>query len=171
MPAEIRKTLLHVEETFVKGVMAAATPLTLIADIAVVKNLWLSADYQDVFVEDLKPGIIGVTPGLGEILTEMNIKQAGSGGVIEGYGKSDFVGFRGEIERASALIHTLRFGNYYRKAVGAKSYLLFCNTRAGANAPILIPLMDKNDAGRRSHYVTIQLAIPDAPADDEITSP
>ena len=54
------------------------------------------------------------------------------------------------------------------EAVSAKSYLSFCNIRGGANAPIMIPLMDKNDAGRRSQYLTIQLSIPDAPADDEI---
>jgi len=168
MPAEIRKTLLHVEETFIEGGKVTATPLTLIAAIAVVKNPWLAKDGNDVFVQDLKPGIHDVAPGLGKILSDMVINQAGSGEVIEGYGKSAVVGLRGEIEHASALIHTLRFGNFYREAVGAKSYLSFCNTRAGANAPILIPLMDKNDAGRRSHYLTIQLAIPDAPADDEI---
>ena len=28
--------------------------------------------------------------------------------------------------------------------------------------------MDKNDAGRRSHYLTIQFSIPDAPRDDEV---
>ena len=28
--------------------------------------------------------------------------------------------------------------------------------------------MDKNDVGRRSHYLTIHLSVPDAPADDEI---
>ena len=168
MPAEIRKTLLHVEETFIEGSKTAATPLTLIAAIAVVKNPWLAKDGNDVFVQDLKPGIHDVAPGLGKMLSDMVINQAGSGEVIEGYGKSAVVGLRGEIEHASALIHTLRFGNFYREAVGAKSYLSFCNTRAGANAPILIPLMDKNDAGRRSHYLTIQLAIPDAPADDEI---
>jgi len=168
MPAEIRKTLLHVEQTFIEGGKIAATPLTLIAAIAVVKNPWLSKDGNDVFVEDLKPGIHDVAPGLGKMLSDMVIKEAGSGEVIEGYGKSAVVGLRGEVEHASALIHTLRFGNFYREAVGAKSYLSFCNTRAGANAPILIPLMDKNDAGRRSHYLTIQLAIPDAPADDEI---
>jgi len=168
MPAEIRKTLLHVEQTFIEGGKVAATPLTLIAAIAVVKNPWLSKDGNDVFVEDLKPGIHDVAPGLGKMLSDMVIKEAGSGEVIEGYGKSAVVGLRGEVEHASALIHTLRFGNFYREAVGAKSYLSFCNTRAGANAPILIPLMDKNDAGRRSHYLTIQLAIPDAPADDEI---
>jgi hypothetical protein len=168
MPAEIRKTLLHVEQTFIEGGKTAATPLTLIAAIAVVKNPWLAKDGNDVFVEDLKPGIHDVAPGLGKLLSDMVINEAGSGEVIEGYGKSAVVGLRGEIEHASALIHTLRFGNFYREAVGAKSYLSFCNTRAGANAPILIPLMDKNDAGRRSHYLTIQLAIPDAPADDEI---
>ncbi len=47
-------------------------------------------------------------------------------------------------------------------------YLAFTNTRGPANAPILVPLMDKNDAGRRSHYLNIQFAIPDAPRDDEI---
>ena len=34
--------------------------------------------------------------------------------------------------------------------------------------PQKIPLMDKDDGGRRSHYQTIHLQIPDAPADDEI---
>ena len=78
------------------------------------------------------------------------------------------VGLDGEVEHASALIHTLRFGNHYRSAVGAKSYLAFTNTRGPAHAPIMIPLMDKNDEGRRSHYLAIQFAIPDAPAADEI---
>ncbi len=73
----------------------------------------------------------------------------------------------GWMERLSTrrgLIHTLRFGNHFREAVEAKSYLAFTNTRGPANAPIMVPLMDKNDAGRRSHYLTIQFSIPDAPA-------
>ncbi len=53
-------------------------------------------------------------------------------------------------------------------AVGAKSYLTFANTRGGANAPIAIPLMDKNDAGRRSHNLTIQFSVCDEPRSDEI---
>ena len=105
---------------------------------------------------------------LGEMMTARMLKLAGSGDAIEAYGKAAVVGLNGEIEHASGLIHTLRFGNYYREAVGAKSYLAFTNTRGGANAPIMVPLMDKNDAGRRSHYLTIQFAIPDAPRDDEI---
>lgn len=107
-------------------------------------------------------------PGLGELLTEMILEAAGGGDKVEGYGKSAIVGLSGEVEHASALIHTLRFGNHYREAVGAKSYLAFCNTRGPANAPLMIPLMDKNDGGKRSHYLTIQLSIADAPAADEI---
>ena len=168
MPAEIRKTLFHVETTLIEGNRPAKKPLVLIAAVAVIKNPWFDFKNPNQFIKDLKPGILDVAPGLGEMQNSMIIKEAGSGANIEGYGKSAVVGLKGEIEHASGIIHTLRFGNFYREAVGAKSYLSFCNTRGGANAPIMIPLMDKNDAGRRSHYLTISLSIPDAPADDEI---
>ena len=164
MATIIRKTLLHVENTLIEGGREAARPLTLIAAMAVVKNPWAGRG----FVEDLKPEVHDVAPILGELLTGMILKAAGSGEAVEAYGKSAVVGLDGEVEHASALIHTLRFGNHYRTAVGAKSYLAFCNTRGPANAPVMIPLMDKNDEGRRSHYLTIQTAIADAPAADEI---
>jgi hypothetical protein len=164
MTTFIRKTLLHVETVLVEGGRKAPVPLKLIAAMAVVKNPWAGRG----FVEDLKPEINAVAPVIGEELTRMIVEAAGSGDAVEGYGKSAVVGLDGEVEHASALIHTLRFGNHYRTAVGAKSYLSFCNTRGPANAPVMIPLMDKNDAGRRSHYLTIQCAIADAPAADEI---
>ena len=164
MPAEIRKTLLHIENTLIEGGKVAATPLKLIAAMAVIKNPWAGQG----FVEDLSPDIRDCAPGLGQILTDMILDAAGSGERVEGYGKSAIVGLDGEVEHASALIHTLHFGNIFREAVGAKSYLSFCNTRGPANAPLMIPLMDKNDGGRRSHYLTIQTSIADAPAADEI---
>ncbi|MDO8984245.1 amino acid synthesis family protein [Cypionkella sp.] len=164
MPAVIRKTLLHVETTLIEGGKAAPVPLKLIAAAAVVKNPWAGMG----FVENLKPAIHDVAPELGALLTAMILEAAGSGEAIEAYGKAAIVGLDGEVEHASALIHTLRFGNHYRTAVGAKSYLAFTNIRGGANTPVMIPLMDKNDEGRRSHYLTIHFAIPDAPAADEI---
>jgi hypothetical protein len=164
MPIAIRKTLLTVEKTFIEGGREAPTPLTLYAAMAVVTNPWAGRG----FVEDLKPEIHDAAPILGKLLTAMILDAVGSGEAVEAYGKSAVVGTSGEIEHASALIHTLRFGNHYREAVGAKSYLAFCNTRGPANAPIMIPLMDKNDEGRRSHYLTIQTAISDAPGPDEI---
>jgi hypothetical protein len=164
MPAEIRKTLLHVENTLIEGGKAAETPLKMIAAIAVIRNPWAGRG----FVEDLSLEIRDCASGLGALLTEMVLDVAGGGDKVEGYGKSGIVGLNGEVEHASALIHTLHFGNHYRNAVGAKSYLSFCNTRGPANAPLMIPLMDKNDGGKRSHYLTIQTSIADAPASDEI---
>lgn len=164
MPAEIRKTLLHVEKTLIEGGKHTTQPLVMIAAAAVVANPWAGQG----FVEDLRPGIQDAAPGLGELLTGMITEAAGSGEAVEGYGKAAVVGVNGEVEHASGLIHTLRFGNHFREAVGAKSYLSFTNTRGPANAPIMIPLMDKNDAGRRSHYLTIQFSICDAPGPDEI---
>jgi hypothetical protein len=164
MPAQIRKTLLHVETTLIEGGRAALKPLKLIAAAAVIRNPWAGMG----FVEDLKPAIHEVAPELGALLTGMILDAAGGGDAVEGYGKAAVVGLDGEVEHASALIHTLRFGNHYRQAVGAKTYLAFTNIRGGANTPVMIPLMDKNDEGRRSHYLTIHFAIPDAPAADEI---
>jgi hypothetical protein len=164
MPAQIRKTLLNIETTLIEGGRAAAPPLRLITAAVVIKNPWAGRG----FVPDLKPEILDVAPELGALLTQMICDAAGGGDQVQAYGKAAVVGLDGEIEHASALIHTLRFGNHYRRAVGAKSYLAFTNTRGPANCPVMIPLMDKNDEGRRSHYLTIQFSIPDAPAADEI---
>lgn len=164
MPAQIRKTLTYVETILIEGGRAAPRPLKLIAVAAVLKNPWAGRG----FVQDLKPEIHDVAPELGALLTAMILEAAGGPNAVEGYGKAAVVGLDGELEHANALIHTLRFGNHYRQAVGAKTYLAFTNVRGGANTPVMIPLMDKHDEGRRSHYQTVHFAIPDAPAADEI---
>lgn len=163
MQPEIRKIVTYDEEVLIEGFRKNKNPWRLFAVAAVIKNPWAGR-----FVENLKPEIQAYGPFLGEMMTKKMISLAGSGASIEAYGKAAIVGLDGEIEHASALIHTLRFGNFYREAVEAKSYLAFTNTRGGANAPILVPLMDKNDAGRRSHYLTVQFSISDAPRDDEL---
>lgn len=164
MEIGIRKVVTYVEDTLIEGGKVAEKPLKMFAVAAVLKNPWAGRG----FVEDLKPEIHAIAPVLGELLTSEILRIAGSGDVIEGYGKAAIVGTAGEIEHASALIHTLRFGNHYRKAVGAKSYLSFTNVRGGPNCPIVIPMMHKDDEGMRSHYLTIQFSINDAPAPDEI---
>ena len=84
------------------------------------------------------------------------------------YGKAGTVGLNGEIEHASAFIHTLRFGNKFRDAVGGTSYLSFTNTRGPAGSKISIPMMHKTDSGLRPYYLTHEFTIHDAPFDDEI---
>ncbi len=163
MTLKIRKYVVYDEETLIEGFRKAETPLRMFAVAAVIENPWAGK-----YIEDLKPEILSIAPPLGKELTQRITNLVGGGDRIEAYGKAAVVGLDGEIEHASALIHTLRFGNFYREAVGAKSYLSFTNTRGPADSPIMIPLMDKNDAGRRSHYLTIQFSIADAPRFDEI---
>ncbi len=162
MPAQIRRTITHVQTTFEEGGKPVETPTLLVAALAILKNPW----FGEGFVENLRPALRDAAPELGARLTEMILKETGD--AIEGYGKASIVGMGGEIEHGSALTHTLFFGNQYRDAVNAKTYLAFTNTRGGAGCPIMIPLMDKDDGGRRSHYQTINLTVPDAPGPDEI---
>ena len=161
---ELRKLVTYDEDTVTDGGRACTPPLRMIAVAAVVTNPW----YGRGFVEDLSPEIKRMGPALGKLLTDRLIRLAGSGDAIEAYGKAALCGTACELEHCSALIHTLRFGNFFREAVGAKTYLGFTNTRGPANTQIQIPLMDKHDAGRRSHYLTIQFSIPDAPGHDEL---
>ena len=164
MQLELRKIVTYQEEIFIEGKKNAVPPLKIFGVAAVVKNPWSGK----TFIEELKPEITRFAPILGQNLTEIIIEMAGGGEKIEAYGKAAMSGLDCEIEHASALIHTLHFGNFYRDAVKAKSYLGFTNTRGPANTQINIPLMDKHDSGRRSHYLTVQFSISDAPANDEL---
>ena len=162
MPTEIRRTLLNVQTTFEEGGKTVDTPTKLVSAMAIIKNPWFGRGY----VENLRPEIRETGPIVGKLLTDMILDVTGA--ALEGYGKASVVGMGGEIEHAQAMTHTLWFGNQYREAVDAKTYLAFANTRGAAGTSIMIPLMDKHDGGRRSHYQTIHLTVPDAPAEDEI---
>ena len=164
MHPDIRKTFVTTETIYSDGGKAATTPLVMIAAAAVVKNPWAG----ESFVEDLAPKIREMAPVLGELLTGLIVKEAGGGDKVVAYGKSAVVGLNGELEHASALIHTLHFGNHYRSAVQGKTYLAFNNTRGPANTPILVPMMGTDDEGTREHYLTMQFNINDAPFSDEI---
>ena len=156
MLKELRKIVTFDEDIYSEGGKEADPILRIIGVAAVLSNPWKGQG----FVEDLQPEIKRIAPVMGKALTDRLISMVGSGEKIEAYGKAALAGTSCEIEHASAIIHTLQFGNFYREAVGAKSYLGFTNTRGPANTQIQIPLMDKHDTGRRSIY--------DAPDVDEI---
>ena len=164
MLKELRKIVTFDEDIYSEGGKKANPILRIIGVAAVLSNPWKGQG----FVEDLQPEIKRIAPLMGKALTDRLISMVGSGEKIEAYGKAAIAGTSCEIEHASAIIHTLQFGNFYREAVGAKSYLGFTNTRGPANTQIQIPLMDKHDTGRRSHYLTVQFSIYDAPDVDEI---
>ncbi len=162
MPTEIRRTILNIQTTYLEGWKKVEIPTKLVSALAIIKNPWFGRGH----VENLRPEIQETGPEIGKLLTDMILDVTGD--KLEGYGKASVVGMGGELEHAQALTHTLWFGNRYREAVDAKTYLVFANTRGAAGTSLMIPLMDKHDGGRRSHYQTIHLSVPDAPAEDEI---
>tara|TARA_B100001013_G_scaffold215138_1_gene131045 strand:- start:7 stop:594 length:588 start_codon:yes stop_codon:yes gene_type:complete len=164
MALDLRKVVTHTEEVHIEGGRAADPPLRLLGIAAVLTNPWAGQG----FVEDLRPTILEVAPRLGEILVPRLVDLAGGADAVEGYGKAAMVGTSGEVEHGSALIHTLRFGNVFREAVGGTAYLSFTNTRGGPGATLSIPMMHKVDPGWRSHYLTLEITVADAPAPDEI---
>ena len=119
MKLELRKFTKFVDKTFIEGGKNAKEPVLMVSVAAVFKNPWSGKE----FVEDLKPEIKSFGPILGKELTSRIIDLAGGGDKIEAYGKACMSGLNCEIELSSALIHTLHFGNFYRDAVKAKSYL------------------------------------------------
>ena len=164
MALDLRKVVTHTEEVHIEGGRAADPPLRLLGIAAVLTNPWAGQG----FVEDLRPTILDVAPRLGEVLVPRLVDLAGGADAVEGYGKAAMVGTSGEVEHGSALIHTLRFGNVFREAVGGTAYLSFTNTRGGPGATLSIPMMHKVDPGWRSHYLTLEMTVADAPAPDEI---
>jgi hypothetical protein len=164
MGLSIRKTASFVETILIEGGRKAERPCIMAAAAAVIANPWAGRG----FVEDLRPEILGFAPALGDLLVSMLLKLLGGGAKVEAYGKAAVCGTNGEVEHASGFIHTLRFGNKFREAVDGKTYLSFTNRRGAPGSSIQIPMMHKLDEGLRSHYLTLEFSIADAPGPDEI---
>lgn len=165
MKLEIRKMATFVEEMFIEGGRQADKPVISVAVAAVLTNPWWRSD--KAFTDDLRPVIQEFAPVLGREMTSRLIAIMPADR-IEAYGKAAVVGLDGEIEHGSALIHTLRFGNMFREAAGGTSYLNFTNTRNTAGTLISVPMTHKSTTGTRSHFLTMNIQIADAPRYDEI---
>lgn len=162
----IRKVVDYVEDTLIEGGRATPRPLRMAACAAVIRNPWADAG----FAEDLQPQIHAHARVLGDALVPRLVAQMGGADRIEAFGKCAVTGTSGEVEHAAGLIHTLHFGNAYRAGAAGDSFLPFTNKRAGPGTPLTIPMTHKDEKmkGTRSHFLTVEFSIPDAPAHDEI---
>jgi hypothetical protein len=164
MSLEIRKIVKYWEETRIEIGRPVEPPLEMLAVAAVIKNPWAGRGY----VEDLRPEILAVAPALATLLTRILVDLAGSADRVQAFGKAAVVGINGEIEQASAVIHTLRFGNVFREGVGGTSFLPSTNKRGAVGCVVTLPLKHKLDEGLRSHFLTLEFTVSDAPGPDEI---
>lgn len=163
MNPEVRKYIAWIEDTLIEGHKPAYPPLRMAAVAAVLKNPWSGR-----FVGDLTPEIHAFAPVLGKEMVGRLMPLVGGAKAVEAFGKSAIVGVNGEIEHGSALIHTLRFGNFLRDAVQSNEFIPFSNKRGGPGNSVTMPLKHIQEGGARSHFLTVEFNIPDAPSADEI---
>ena len=129
---------------------------------AIVENPWAGQG----FVEDLGPGIDANASDLGALWRRWYCRLWAP--PREAYGKAGIVGLDGEVEHGSALIHTLKFGDHFRKAANATTLLPAVEKRGPAGIVFDIPLKHITDSTIRSHHQTIEVRISDAPHPDEL---
>ena len=86
----------------------------------------------------------------------------------EADGRAAEVGREMEHATGLSLNHTLWFGSFIRLAGAPRPCLPFNCLCDLADAPIAVPLMDEDDAGRRSHDLTAKFSNSDAPRFDEL---
>lgn len=162
MSATIRSIHTDIDEIHNEGGKPVEPVARVAVVLAVIENPWAG----EGFVEKLEPTIDKVAPELGKLLSERVVRALGA--PVEAYGKAAIVGLDGEIEHGSGLIHTLKFGNYFREAASATTLLPAVEKRAAAGTVFDIPLKHITDATIRSHHQTVEARVPDAPRSDEI---
>jgi hypothetical protein len=158
----VRKIVTYAEETCTEGGRRVDPPARVAVVVAVVTNPWAGQG----FVDDLLPKIDEVAPELGALLAPRVVEALDA--PVEAYGKAAIVGLDGEIEHGSALIHTLKFGDHFRKVAEATTLLPAVEKRAAAGTVFDIPLKHITDATTRSHHQTVEMRVPDGPRADEI---
>jgi len=160
MQLQLRKVARYQETTYIEGGRAAPQPVVLCASGGhFAQSLGWPRIRRRSAARDSRARLTPRTktdPGI--------LEMAGGGAAIEGYGKAAVVGASCEIEHGSALIHTLRFGNHYRRASGRKELPeLYQHTRGPE-------LSDRHSDDAQSgrghegrHYLTLQFSVLDAP--------
>lgn len=164
MPFTVRKIAVYKEYLAIEGGRPLPRPILLVGAAAVIVNPWAGQG----FVEDLKPLQVDGCAEIGKRLSDAVMAEMQGEAPMEAYGKAAVVGIGGEIEHAAAIIHNLRFGNEYRRAAGAESYLSFANKRGPAGCSIQIPMKHLHEIASRAHFITHEMFIPDAPGPNEV---
>jgi hypothetical protein len=162
MDGRIRKVVTITEQLLVEGGREVHAPVLLAGAAAVVSN-----PFAGRYVKELQPLFDHYCPMIGQLLAERVLSLL-AGASVESYGKAALVGLDGELEHGSGIIHNLAFGNPVRAAMEATSLLPSTEKRAAAGATIDVPLKHVHDHKVRSHHLTLEMRIGDAPRPDEI---
>lgn len=163
MPAEIRKLIVTVDETYREMGREVKPPTRRAVAAAVIAN-----PYAGRYAEQLDE-LTSIGEELGGLLGARCVEALGiAPQAAESYGKAAIVGERGELEHAAAILHP-KLGAPLRKAVGKGAALVPSAKKIGGpGTAIDVPLGHKDAAFVRSHFDAVEVRVPDAPRADEI---
>jgi hypothetical protein len=159
---KIRKLFTQIEEVRSEAGVEAEIPLRKVAVVAVVKNPFAGAPFQ----EDLS----SLTDASAELGRQIAAAGAAAMAPYEAisYGKGGVVGTAGEQEHVVAMLTTV-YGNVMREAIGGGiAWISSFTKRSGPGAVIDVPLAHKDALYVRSHYDGMSVSLADAPLPDEI---
>ncbi len=163
MKADIRKTVVLLEETHIEAGQAIEPATRKAAAAAVITN-----PFAGRYVGDLSD-LMDIGAELGGLLGSMCVEALGiEPEQAESYGKAAMVGENGELEHAAAILHP-KLGAPLRKAVEKGAALVPSSKKMGGmGQPLDVPLGHKDAAYVRSHFDGIEVRINDSPRANEI---
>lgn len=163
MPANIRKTMVCVDETRIEMGRPVDPPVRRAVAIAVIAN-----PYAGRWAESLDE-LVAIGEELGGTLGEACVKALGiAPGEAHSFGKAAIVGERGELEHAAAILHP-KLGAPLRKAVEKGAALVpSAKKMGGLGTAIDVPLGHKDAAYVRSHFDAMEVRLGDSPRAGEI---
>jgi len=161
--ATVRKITTLIDEVHMEGGRSDGEPVRRVAIMATVGNPLVGTYADDLQV------MMDIGGEVGALMSDRMLAQfGGDPHAIESYGKGALVGGAGEMEHGLALI-TRPFARAVRGAFGDATAWMASNVkRGGIGSRLDVPLAHKKAVFVRSHYDTIECAVPDAPRDDEV---
>lgn len=159
---ELRRTCVMIEEIRHEFGPAADAPQRRGSICAVLDNPYAGRHVADILpmMEQLKP--LGI-----ELARKLLLSLGGTASEIEGYGKGAIVGTGGEIEHG-ALWHAP--GGYGMRHVlgGTKAIVPSTKKVGGPGTRLDVPVTHVNASYVRSHFDSVEVGVPGAPARDEL---
>ena len=163
MPANIRKIVVQVDETWQEMGRTVSPPTRRALAMAVIANPY-AGRYSDNLDE-----LIAIGEELGALLGQKCVQALGiAPGQAHSYGKAAIVGEGGELEHAAAILHP-KLGAPLRQAVEKGAALVPSAKKCGGmGTAIDVPLGHKDAAFVRSHFDAMEARVSDAPRAAEI---
>lgn len=158
---DVRRETVIIEDVFHEFGPPPGAPLRMAAIVTVVSN-----PFAGRWEPDIAAGMDVLKP-LGHRQANRLIEVVGGRDRVEAYGKGAIVGLGGELEHG-ALWH-VPGGWAMRESLGEALAIVPAAKKVGGPGTRLdVPMTHRNASYVRSHFMSMEVGLPDGPAPDEI---